>query len=164
MDLVERKRNRMKTWDYSRNGMYFITICVEQKRKLLSTVVGQGFAPTENKLTQYGKISERILLELPNRYLNIKIDKYVVMPNHIHLILSIQKETVGASPHLTVPEIICAYKSLVTRECKSVGYKEQKLFQRSFHDHIIRNEQDYQNIWTYIDNNPLKWELDCYYA
>ena len=88
------------------------------------------------------------------------IDKYVIMPNHIHLILTLQAGTGGASPSPTVTQVVGTFKSMTTRLCEG----ESKLFQRSFYDHVIRNDMDYQEIWTYIDQNPAKWAEDCFYA
>ena len=90
----------------------------------------------------------------------MQIEKYVIMPNHIHLIIAI-KSTAGASPCPTVSDIICAYKSLTTRECRN--FYNGIIWQKSFYDHIIRDENDYLRIWEYIENNPLKWSEDKYY-
>ena len=163
MEHPTRKPMRLKEYDYGTNGAYFITVCTEGKRKILSDIfVGQGLAPAEIRLTPYGEIAERQILDLENRYPCIRIDKYVIMPNHIHMIVMIQNETAGASPCPTIADVMCAYKSLTTRMCNKRRYIG-KLFQTSYHDHIIRGERDYAEIWQYIENNPLKWTLDEYY-
>ncbi len=162
MELPQRKPTRLKNYDYSGNGYYFVTICTDNRREILSHIVGQGLAPAENRLSDYGKIAERQLLDLENRYTCVKIDKYVIMPNHIHAIIVIQNEAAGASPCPTLSDIVCVFKSVTTRLCKQ-KHPTDKIFQKSFHDHIIRNEKDYREIWEYIDNNPLKWVDDCYY-
>ena len=162
MDLPKRKPARLKGYDYSQDGAYFITICTNDRKCILGNIVGQGLAPAEIVLSQYGKIAKEQLLDLENRYKTIKIDKYVIMPNHIHIIV-ILGNTAGASPRPTISDVICSFKSLTTRMCKKEGFAELHLFQSSFHDHIIRGEKDYQKIWEYIDTNPLKWELDCFY-
>ncbi len=166
MELPKRKPTRLKNYDYSQNGAYFVTICTKDRKEILSkitSIVGQGLAPAENNLSAYGKIAEEQLLILPSRYNHLKIDKYIIMPNHIHIIFVIQNETAGASPCPTLSDIICSYKSLTTRYCKKLGFAGHCLFQSSFHDHIIRNENDYQKIWQYIDTNHLKWKEDCFY-
>ena len=84
------------------------------------------------------------------------------MPNHSHVFIN-KDDTAGASPCPTLSDIICSFKSLTTRLCNELNNKQQKIFQTSFHDHIIRGEKDYQKIWGYIDTNPLKWESDCFY-
>ena len=162
MNLPKRKPTRLKGYDYSTSGAYFITICTHNRECILGEIVGQGLAPAETDLSQYGKIARDQLLDLENRYKSVKIDKYVIMPNHIHVIL-ITDNTAGASPCPTISDIVCSFKSLTTRICNKSDNKTQKIFQTSFHDHIIRGEKDYQKIWEYIDTNPLKWELDCFY-
>ena len=157
MDLPRRKPTRLKKYDYSQNGYYFITICSHNKQCVFSNIVGEGLAPPEIVLSKYGKIINTQLLNLEKRYSCIKVDKFVIMPNHIHIILMLQK-TGGARPSPTVSDIVCSFKSLATRSC---GLKP--LWQRSFHDHIIRNEADYLKIWNYIDTNPQKWNEDCFY-
>ena len=92
----------------------------------------------------------------------MKVDQYVIMPNHIHAILLLEK-TAEVNPRPTITDIVCAYKSLTTRECK----KEQpidKLFQTSFYEHVIRGKNDYDEIAEYIVNNPKQWELGKLYS
>lgn len=159
--LPKRKPVRLKGYDYSTAGAYFITICVQGRRCILSQItVGEGLAPPAVQLTDMGKLAEQQLQAIPARYPSAAIDKYVIMPNHIHLILRLQAGAGGASPSPTVTQVIGVFKSLTTRLCPD----ETKLFQRSFYDHVIRNETDYQEIWTYIDQNPAKWSDDCFYV
>ncbi|MBQ0084413.1 MAG: hypothetical protein KBS52_06595, partial [Clostridiales bacterium] len=113
MEQQIRKPTRLKDYDYSAIGYYFITICTEKRKNLFSRIVGQGLAPAETILTEIGKIAEYQLLNSEKRYPNIKIDKYVIMPNHIHLVFVI-KNTAAASGRPTVSQIIRAYKSLTT--------------------------------------------------
>ncbi len=163
-DFPQRKSQRLKGYDYATPGAYFITICVKERTELLSKiVVGQGLAPAENQLSVYGYIAKEQIDMLENRYAGIKIDKYVIMPNHIHVLISNYQTTAGASPCPTISEVICTFKSVTTRLCKKEGYDEPHLFQSSFHDHIIRDDKDYQKIWEYIDTNVIKWEKDCFY-
>ena len=162
MELPKRKPTRLKGYDYSSAGAYFVTVCTQNRECILGNIVGQGFTPTKMSLSQYGKIAKDQLLDLENRYKSIKIDKYVIMPNHIHIIVIVDN-TAGASPCPTISNVICSFKSLTTRICNNLCNRKQKIFQTSFHDHIIRGEKDYQKIWEYIDTNPLKWELDCFY-
>ena len=124
--------------------------------------VGRGLAPAEIEYTQYGEIAKEQLLLLENRFPNLKIDQYVIMPNHIHAIF-VLTETAGASPRPTVMDIVSAYKSLTARECKKVRPIE-KLFQTSFYKHVIRGREDYSEIAEYIMNNPKQWELDTLYS
>ncbi len=163
-NLPKRKPTRLKGYDYSTPGAYFVTICVKDKKELLSNItVGQGLAPAENHLSIYGNIAKEQIELLEPRYAGIKIDKYVIMPNHIHILISNYNSTAGASPCPTISDIICTFKSITTRFCKKEGLKERHLFQSSYHDHIIRGKEDYEKIWEYIDTNVTKWKKDCFY-
>ena len=161
-NLPKRKHPRLKEYDYGAAGAYFVTICTQDKRCVLSRIVGRGLAPAEIQYTQYGKIAEEQLYLLENRYPGIQIDQHVIMPNHIHMILLIEETTAGASPRPTVMDVVCTYKSLTTRECKKVEPIE-KLFQTSFYEHVIRGREDYDEIANYIQENPAKWQLDKLY-
>ena len=160
--LPKRRHSRLDSYDYSTAGAYFITICTQNRRCVLSHIVGRGLAPAEIQYTAYGRIAQEQLLLLEQRYPTLRVDRYVIMPNHIHMILVLE-ETAGASPRPTVMDIICAYKSLTTRECKKVQPVE-KLFQTSFYEHVIRGQEDYHEITEYIANNPKQWELDALYS
>ena len=105
------------------------------------------------QLNEFGKIAEKNLEKIQKMYDTIKIDKYVIMPNHIHLILVIDKGN-----NLSISNIIKKYKEWITKE------SGKSVWQKSFHDHIIRNEKDYLRIWEYIDENVLRWSLDMYYS
>ena len=156
--LPMRKHPRLKKYDYSMPGAYFVTICTQNRRCILSKIVGRGLAPAEIQYTAYGDIAREQLLLLEKRYPTLKIEQYVIMPNHIHAILSLQSAA-GDSQRPTVENIICAYKSLTTIAC-GIG----KIFQTSFYEHVIRNQKDYDEIAEYIANNPKQWELDELYA
>ena len=158
----KRKHPRLNHYDYSTTGAYFITICTQNRRCLLSRIVGRGLAPAEIQHTAYGRIAQAQLLKLEQRYPSLKIDQYVIMPNHIHAILLLQ-ETAGDSQSPTIMDIVCAYKSLTTRQCKMVQPID-KLFQTSFYEHVIRGREDYDEIVEYIVNNPKQWEMDKLYS
>ncbi len=161
-NLPKRKHPRLEHYDYSAAGAYFITICTQNRLCLLSRIVGRGLAPAEIRYTEYGQIAWKQLLLLEQRYPSLKIDQYVIMPNHIHAILMLT-ETSEDNKHPTLTDIVCAYKSLTTRECKKVR-PINKLFQTSFYEHVIRGREDYDEIAEYIVNNPKQWELDSLYA
>ena len=160
--LPQRKHPRMNHYDYSTAGAYFITICTHNRRCLLSHIVGRGLAPAESQYTAYGKIAREQLLLLEKRFPSLKIDQYVIMPNHIHVIFMLE-ETAGDSQRPTITDIICAYKSLTTIACKK-AHLVDKLFQTSFYEHVIRGRADYDEIVAYIVNNPKQWELDRLYS
>ncbi|MBP3413200.1 MAG: transposase [Oscillospiraceae bacterium] len=104
---------------------------------------------------------ERFITELPTHYPTITIHNYVIMPNHIHLLVELCDNTCEQDC-LPLHKIMQAFKSITTREAWSYGLKQ--LWQRSFYDHIIRNEADYRRIWNYIETNPLRWTDDMYYC
>ena len=125
-----------------------------------------GACSRRNK--QYGihliwEDAEQQLLSLENRYEYLSVDKYVIMPNHIHVVLILESDAAGASPRPTLTDIVCAYKSLTTRECKKNGF-DGKLFQTSFYEHIIRCREDYEEIEKYIYENPIRWYYDELYT
>ena len=165
-ELPKRKHPRLDNYDYSSAGAYFVTICTQNRCCLLSRVVGRGLAPAETtgiEYTAFGEIAEKQLFLLEDRYPYLAVDQYVIMPNHIHAIMILNSGAAGASPRPTITDIVCAYKSLTTRECKKNGF-EGKLFQTSFYEHIIRSREDYKEIVKYICENPLRWYYDELYA
>ena len=161
-----RKHPRLDNYDYSSAGAYFVTICTQNRRCLLSHIVGRGLAPAEAssiEYTPFGEIAEKQLFLLKERYPFLVVDQYVIMPNHIHAILILNGGAAGASPRPTIMDIICAYKSLTTIECKKNGLSD-KLFQASFYEHIIRGHEDYDEIRKYICENPMRWCYDELYT
>ena len=164
-ELPQRKHPRLDNYDYSSAGAYFVTICTQNRRCVLSRIVGRRLAPAEAsgmEYTSFGKIAEQQLLSLKDRYAYLSVDQYVIMPNHIHVVLILESEAAGASPRPTITDIVCAYKSLTTRECKKNGF-DGKLFQTSFYEHIIRGREDYEEIVKYIYENPIRWYYDELY-
>lgn len=158
MTLPKRKTVRLQHYDYSQNAAYFVTICTHNRQRSLSDICRGGAL-----LLPLGEICENEILKLANRF-EIKIDNYVIMPNHVHMIISIDKVRVEQSPTPTIPDIVCAFKSITTKIANvKDGLKGRKIWQRSFHEHVIRGEKEYLKIWEYIDNNPLIWEDDMYY-
>ena len=165
-ELPKRKHPRLDNYDYSADGAYFVTICTENRRCVLSRIVGRGLAPAETNVienTSVGEIAEKQLFLLEDRYPCLALDQYVIMPNHIHAIMILRDEAAGASPRPTIMDIVCAYKSLTTRECKKKGFNK-KLFQTSFYEHIIRGREDYEEIVKYIYENPIRWYYDELYS
>lgn len=158
MELPKRKKTRLPGYDYSQNGAYFITICVMERQELLWNV-GARIARLQDTtpLSQYGLVVDAAILEITKHYPCIRVDKYCIMPNHIHLILMLQQDDGRTMRAPTISTVINQMKGTVT---KQISFS---LWQKSFHDRIIRNEREYQKIWEYIDTNPLKWETDCFY-
>ena len=179
----KRKHPRLKNYDYSQNGYYFVTICASNRRCVFGTHqnVGRGLAPAENThhpvgrepapaaqnsrivLTPRGEIAKQQLAALEKRYDFVRVDQYVIMPNHIHMILVLEGKA-GASPRPTLSDILCAYKSLTTRTCNvAFNTPEEKLFQTSFYEKVIRSDEGYFAACQYISENPRKWKNDEYY-
>ena len=166
MELPKRKPTRLKGYDYGAPGEYFITICVNGRKRLLSEIiVGDGVLDVpKNILTNYEKIANKHLQSMSNFCDNMKIDKYVIMPNHIHLLIQISEaNNPNGSSRTPNPtnSLIAQFVSTFKRFCNK-EYNEN-IWQRSYHDHIIRGEKDYQKIWEYIDTNVIRWEKDCFY-
>lgn len=149
MDLPKRKSPRIVGYDYSSTNYYFITICTYDKR----CIFGKPGA-----LNWLGKCAEENLHMISKLYPNIRIDKYVIMPNHMHVIFDIQDSK--EKENLSV--VIGQYKMSVTKKVRE-KIPEFQVWQRSFHDHVIRNKNSYEKIWLYIEYNPIKWEDDCFY-
>lgn len=168
MVLPKRKPNRLKNYDYSQNGAYFITICTNSRKNMFSHVVGAIHESPEVHLTEYGKIVESIIKILPGRF-SISVDNYVVMPNHVHLLITINnfsERAIRESPlqsRSLISKIIGYLKMNASKGIHNSGYYGD-VWQRSFYDHIIRDEYDYQTKWQYIDDNPVKWREDSFYV
>ena len=150
MQQSQRKQNRIDGYDYSQNGAYFITICTRDRRKILSDIVGDDahIVPTP-----YGRIAEKYIRNVP------EIEKYVIMPDHIHMIIQLDNGPMWASAptkpqQSRIASIVRSIKTLTTKEIGTA------IFQRSYYDHVIRNQQDYNEIWEYIENNPRKWVIE----
>ena len=155
-DFPKRKPNRLKGYDYSSNGVYFITICTDNRKCILSEIVGADtIRPCINRLTEYGEIVKNSIENISKKYKNCLVDYYVIMPNHIHLLISINNHS---GRMISAPTVIGQLKRYVSKECSF------PIWQKGFYDHIIRDEEDYINKAEYIINNPLKWNEDELYC
>ena len=158
-NLPTRKNNRLKEYDYSTNGMYFITVCTKDKKPLFWSDVGAIIGrPQDVVLSKYGIVVDDAINSISIKYPNIVVMHYVVMPNHIHLLLLI--DNINGRPMIapTISNVVNQLKGYVTKQAK------QPIWQKSFYDHIIRNEQDLDIHMKYIEENPLKWALDELYC
>ena len=153
MELPKRKQNRLSCFDYRNPGYYFITICTRDKENLF----WDHSNSEKPMLSTTGLIVAQSICRIPKVYPIIHLDKYVVMPNHVHIILYVE----GYEESPDGPSI-----STIVGQTKRAASKAAKreLWQRSFHDHVIRNEKDYQMIWKYIEDNPRKWKEDRFYT
>ena len=153
MEKQNRKLNRLEYYDYSQNGAYFVTICTQDRKPVLGTIVGDGF-PVPN---QIGEIAEEYIRRISEKYSEVTVDRYVIMPDHIHILL--RSDGTG-NPSPTMGNVVGWYKYQVTKQVNLLrNMPGEKLFQRSYYDHVIRNQQDYDEIWQYIENKPRKWVI-----
>lgn len=149
--LPKRKSTRIKGYNYNSVGSYFITVCVKERKGLLGHIVGNGACDIpQMHLYEKGKILEFYLEKMSKEHPYVHLDKYVIMPDHFHMILTISECGLSQAPNPTNSEI-SKFISLLKRYCNQ-RYGEN-IWQASFYDHIIRGEQDYQMIWEYIDQN-----------
>ena len=154
-ELPNRKRNRLEHYDYSSCGAYFITICAAERRNYFWNHVGATIGrPQDVDLSQYGKLADEAIHNIPSIYPALEVDHYVIMPDHIHLILMIRADKNGrpmVAP--AVSQVVQQLKGYIT---KRIG---QSIWQKLFFDHVIRNRQDYEEHVKYIFDNPEKWMI-----
>lgn len=174
MEYPTRKSLRLSSYNYSTPGAYFVTICVQKKRCLFELEpVGNGLRAVPSAQNQ---IIHKWIKETENKF-GITVDKYVVMPNHIHLLIRIMEndhyllsQTERHTGRSLLEDAMRWFKTMTTNEYIK-GVKagifppfEKKLWQKSYYDHIIRGDEDYREVWIYIDNNPAKWKEDRFYT
>ena len=154
-ELPSRKRNRLKHYDYSSCGAYFITICTSDRRNYFWNGVGATIGrPQDVDLSQYWKLLDEAINNIPSIYPALKLDHYVIMPDHIHLLLIIRADEYGR------PMVATTISQMVKESwgdiTKSIGHS---IWQKLFIDHVIRNSQDYEEHVKYICDNPVKWVI-----
>ena len=155
-ELPKRKPVRIADYDYSTPGAYFITVCTANRAKIFwSDRKGELCSPATVPLSNIGIIVDREIQKLNTIYDAVRVDKSCIMPDHIHMILVIDADADGRTQFApTISRVIKQFKGSIT---KQVG---RPIWQKSFYDHGIRNQQDYDEIWKYIENNPLKYALN----
>lgn len=172
---VERKNVRLLNWDYSSARIYYITICCHDRKSFFGEIKDHSM-----NLSEIGTIATQYWLEIPSHFSHVKLDEYVVMPNHVHGLLILDYSLVGIPHGMTIPfdldinqrinqfskpvknsvsVIINQYKSSVKRFCNKNGYSHFQ-WQTRFYDHIVRDELSFENIREYIYNNPRNWDTD----
>ena len=160
MELRKRKRFCLKDDDYASHGAYFVTICTDQRRPIFWTssnphVGANCVRPSALPLSSIGRLVDAEIQRMNTIYPSVFVDKYVIMPNHIHMIVVIDRGGPGRTQFApTLSRILKQFKGSVT---KQVG---APIWQKSFYDHVIRNEAEYLDTWAYIDENPAKWTED----
>lgn len=168
--VQQRKQLRLKRWDYGQ-GWYFVTICVKSRKCVLGEVQKNIVV-----LSQSGNIVEKCLRSLPMRYTSIAIPDYVIMPNHVHLVVAIkQMKEVGTihelslqknmRTHMPLANVVGYLKTQTAKDINIIhGTQGKPFWQRSYYEHIIRDGKDYQEICAYIRNNPRNWYEDSLYV
>lgn len=164
-DSSGRKRLRLPEYDYSTAGDYFVTICTHEHRLVFGSIQ-DGIV----NLNDAGRIVEKHWNELPHHYASVVLDSFVVMPNHVHGILFLQapdeipEDNQPRAGHRTAPtlgDVIRSLKKFSAIEInKGRGTTGQPFWQRSYYEHIIRNEEELRRICQYIQDNPMQWEFD----
>ena len=172
--IHHRRSIRLRGYDYSREGAYYVTVCTREKKCLFGNIIGKKML-----LNDAGKMIRSVWQGIPDRFPNIDLDEFIVMPNHIHAVFVINQQDMcrgepcvrphnrqnGTLPN-TVGRILQAYKSITTDEyiagVKQRGWKpfRYKLWQRNYWEHIIRDTEDYNHICEYIYDNPAQWQND----
>jgi putative transposase len=162
--IKKRKYLRLHGWDYTSPGCYFVTICVKNKECFLADVVNEKVVPNE-----FGKIVESRWKRLRNQYRYLKLDAFVVMPNHVHGLMRIFNDSIVTGRDLSLPtiaekikslsDIIGAFKTTSSKEIHLAGFPNF-FWQRSFYEKIIRSEAEARKVQEYICNNPANWDYD----
>ena len=162
MEYTRRKSPRLKGFDYNTPGAYFVTICTCKMRMLFwEDPTGIKHLPIDKRLNFAGQIADEAIKKLPKVF-PLRIEKYVIMPNHIHLIILLTQHADGRGANSTLCRAVGYLKRAITLALRKEDV-DDVIWHRSFYDHIIRNESDFQNIWEYIDNNPNKWAEDRFF-
>lgn len=182
-EIHKRRSVRLKGYDYSRAGLYFITICVQNRKCLFGKIENVGIYQGMS-LHDIGQIAHQYWLDIPNHCPRMVLHEHIIMPNHMHGIIQLTDAVAGTRHGVSLPNgmtpqstntnqfgnpvsgsvsmIINQYKSSVKRWCNKNGH-EYFQWQSRFHDHIIRNQESYETIANYIINNPAKWQEDKFY-
>jgi putative transposase len=163
--LHVRRLNRLKDYDYSQPGGYFITMCTKKRSCLFGEIDNDRMV-----LNRYGEIVRLSWLELPEHYYNVELDAFVIMPNHIHGIIFMKNVGAGLKPAPAdfsgnnrhgLPEIIRAFKTFSSRKINALrNMSGTSVWQRNYYEHIIRKDESLDYIRDYIATNPLRWSLD----
>ena len=174
-----RKYPRLKKYDYSQQGSYFVTFCVKGRHEVLGNIVLGTDSHTQSslELTPLGIVVEKTIQYVRVENRGVEVPQYIIMPNHVHMIIILNKaendeenpighgdiNSVGhGSP--TLQAVVGRIKSYTAKQWSEMGgIKYQTFWQRSFYERIIRNEDEYEHVSRYIKENPVRWTKDKYY-
>ena len=163
-EWISRKTTRLPGYDYNTPGAYFLTICTEGRRCLLSRIVGTGVLDGPKiELLPYGEIAAGYIKQLDAFYGNISVESYVIMPNHIHILLFVKEEGPSRTPVPTLQNsVVSRFVSTFKRFCnKEYG---KNIWQSRSYDHVIRDQADFDKHLQYIYENPFGWQKDEFYS
>ena len=168
--IRERKSIRLQGYDYSSDNLFFVTSCVHDRICCFGEIDLTGRDPSirknpKMKLSEFGIIAEKQWHWLAEQYQYIVLHALVVMPNHVHGIIEIKRSLIKSSVPIKIKplsELMGAYKTTVSKQIHLCGFMEFQ-WQRSFYEHIIRDEKTFESITEYIINNPMNWERDKFY-
>jgi putative transposase len=150
--VYSRKRLRLRGFDYASENLYLVTACAHARRCIFGAIVGEVFIASS-----FGDIARRQVQLIPARLLGVSIDTVVVMPNHVHVIVRLERAR-QASP---LRVVVGSFKSGSTREINNLrSTPGATVWQRGYHDHVIRDEADLRRVREYVDTNPIRWALD----
>jgi putative transposase len=168
-DIHHRRSIRLKSYDYSQAGLYFVTICTHQRLPLFGEII-KG----EMILNEAGMVAEKCWLAIPEHFPQVKLDEFVIMPNHVHGIIQIDVGAKNLSPlqttassrptgtSKTIGSIVRGFKIGVTKWFRT-NSTTHCVWHRNYHEHIIRDENAYLKIANYVQTNPQKWQEDCFF-
>ncbi len=154
--LPKRKSNRLSGYDYSQDGAYFLTICTDGKKCILSQIEASGkdYSPPVPRLTNLGRVVEEEIARLNATYAGLRVEKFVIMPNHLHLLILLEGNGPQAAKRVRLERAVNQFKGAVS---KKLGLR---IWQKGFHDHVIRDDWDFERRWRYIEDNPRRWAED----
>lgn len=149
-----RKRIRLEGYDYSSPGAYFVTVCTANRETVLWDAVEADTIQLESlPLSAVGKVVKKGIEQIADHYENVTLDKYCIMPDHVHMLIAISADNGRMLSAPTLSTVVASMKRWVS---KQTG---RSVWQKSFYEHSVRNQQDYDDIWMYIENNPRKYFL-----
>lgn len=154
--FCRRRPLRLPHYDYASAGAYFVTICTEERICLLGNI-----RDSTMRMNQFGEVVETCWRELPNHYPHVKLDSFVVMPNHVHGIIMLEPTANLPGKRSAIPEIVRAFKSFSTRRINMLrNASGQSVWQHGYYEHVVRNEISLAEIREYIAGNPAQWLTD----
>lgn len=152
----DRKWVRLKEYDYNQPGAYFVTLVTYKRQEIFGKIVND-----QMYLSSAGSCADVCWRMIPSHFNNVVSDVFIVMPNHVHGIIEIEGDDIDKTITPSLSDIVSSYKSAVSKLIHRMAeYEMLKVWQRSFYDHIIRDDRDYDNIVEYINGNPVEWALD----